>query len=74
MLYTVTTEDGDDQHDIESTDVEAAAIEWASRVDPFGPAGEEREMNVRVHSPGGAEALVEITSELVVTYHALRLS
>lgn len=74
MLYTVTTEDGDDQHDIESTDVEAAAIEWASRVDPFGPAGEEGEMTVVVHPPDGAAIQVEITSELVVTYHALRLS
>ncbi len=74
MIYTVTTEDGDKQHEIDSPDVEAAALEWANRVDPFGPFSEEGETTVIVRGADKVAVHVEITSELVVTYHALRLN
>lgn len=72
MLYTIADDKGEQRREIEASDVESAALEWADRINPLG-AVSGGQMFVTVTDPNGAAVSVEVTSETEIHYYALRL-
>ncbi len=73
MLYIITDDKGEQRREIESSDVESAALDWARRVGPRPAHSEEGRMDLTVTGPDGVAVPVELTFEVEVTYYAMRL-
>ena len=73
MLYIITNDKNERRREIESSDVESAALEWASRVGPRPAHSEDGRVDLTVTGPDGVAVPVELTFEVEVTYYAMRL-
>jgi len=71
VLYIITDDKGEQRREIESSDVESAALEWANRTNPFGAQDEDGQTFVKVTDSNGITVSVEVTSEVEVTYYAM---